>query len=323
MGERCLMEIAAELHVQEVKNAAARKEHGESVGSFVSTGSCVTGSAASSLASTESAVQLPGLRRDISEHLREVRKLCQGDKDKLKGAHREDFEHILARKDEERLMQFMRLTSRPDAKKGECRWCNVRVAVEANPKDSTQPMRCCQICAWQFCPTHCSTVVDMCEVWDLEARPGFVLVCCDACHHYIGKLLWRKNTPPQGLSSLAAELFRHFQEIHAAKMSLLPALDSFEEHIGNLEMTTSAEKEVIEGVRIRCDRLEQQVGMIASAASSLEQLTSLVPRNGPQAVVHAALLRYANSVLLDTQTRVTVTTMRGRKWQEKARRNAK
>eukprot|EP00971_Amphidinium_carterae_P269280 5342138-Amphidinium_carterae.1 len=44
------------------------------------------------------------------------------------------------------------------------------------------------------------------------------------------------------------------------------------------------QQEVIEGVRIRCDRLEQQVGMIASAASSLEQLTSLVPRNGPQVI---------------------------------------
>jgi len=320
------MEISAELHVQQV-NAAASESTQE--GSFVT-------SSSSSVVAPQSAVPAPqpGLRRELTAKFLEVRSGCSAcRREAFSGAwsRREWFESTLMEKDAEGLRAFVESANKKmqeDRSEDLCKYCNARVAVEpsavkSEEGDEVKPLRHCQLCLWKYCLRHCGNAVDMAAVLDdVPLKKVPTLSCCDSCFSYVGRALWVNFAPPEGLSTLAKELFSRHQEIHAARTSLLPALEAFEEHIGSLELEYAPQpEEVIKGVRIRCDRLKQQLQMIEAAAKALDRLTDVVPKSEPkQKRVHAQLLRHANAVLLDTRTRVEVATMRGQKWASRAPR---
>mmetsp|Transcript_60209 Transcript_60209/g.111619 ORF Transcript_60209/g.111619 Transcript_60209/m.111619 type:complete len:326 (-) Transcript_60209:48-1025(-) len=323
MGERLLLDIA-QLHVQQVKAAQAVEARQRRPSGSVTAGSTAAASSSSSAAvATTLPMQLPGVRRDLTDIFREARQRKQ---DKIKsvysGGYIEWFEQIRANKDEAGFKQFLDATSRQDMEPGKCRRCRTRVAVQANPQANVRRMRFCQVCAWKHCHQCCGKVVDISEVCELKStRQGFTLVCCSSCTRYIGKLHWIQNSPPQGLAPLSAELFRHHWEIHAARKALLPALDLFDEHMSSVERRSGRQpREVVDGVRIRCDRLKQQIEMIEAAAESLDKLRSLVPdAQSRQGTVHAALLRHVKAVLVSLKARVTMATLRAQKWLDKVR----
>jgi len=316
------MDIAL-LHVQQVQDAnVAKIEEDRRRRPSGAAGSMVTASNSSSVA-TPLPMQLPGVRRGLTDIFHEARRRKQ---DKIKsvysGGYIEWFEQIRADKDEAGFKQFLDAISRQDMEPGKCRRCRTRVAAKANPQANIRQMRFCQICAWKHCQQCCGRVVEISEVCELQStRHGFTLLCCSSCQRYIGKLDWIQSAPPRGLEPLSVELFRHHWEIHAARRALLPALDLFDEHMASVERRTGRQpREVLDGVRIRCDRLKQQIQMIEAAAESLEKLRSLVPdAQSRQRTVHDALVRHVKTVLVSLKARVTMATLRAQKWLDKVR----
>jgi len=278
----------------------------------------------------------PGLRRDHTRELRELRAVYNDQHRKRAGPRLPELLAIIEQGDPLKLASFLEVVrgsigkARPQQG---CAWCNTLITAKASDSGPLIPIQGfakeCEICQAWHCSSCCSSFIALNGERPNQAptrgsrrrsssRPVGI-TCCDPCRRAFEiQHLWKKEAPPDGLPEPARRLFEMHKDIAGGLTSYGAALAQLEGLLLTLirEIETSPSSGDAEDLRVECRQalaasqhsLAAAKHRVETALRQIEELRLQAPTKSIR--VKEALLKHGKAGLRDLERRSLAAQMR-------------